>query len=101
MSEEIPLPNPPLTAEEQSAVEKLTDADLQVIDAAILANSSNRWLKVARVVTSTEDTLSNRYPDLSYVFYSKRLIRLAEEGHLESQHNLEHIRFSEVRIPGA
>ena len=99
MSEEIPQPNRPFTAEEQSAVAKLTAADLQVIDAAILANSSNRWLKVARVVTSAEDALSNSYPDLSYVFYAQRLIRLAEEGRLESQGNLEHIRFSEVRIP--
>lgn len=99
MSEEIPQPNPALTAEEQSAVAKLTAADLQVIDAAILANSSNRWLKVARVVTSAEDALSNSYPDLSYVFYAQRLIRLAEEGRLESQGNLEHMRFSEVRLP--
>ena len=53
MSEEIPMANPPLSSEEQSVVAKLTDADLQVIDAAILANSSNRWLKVARVVVWT------------------------------------------------
>ena len=99
MSEEIPQPNPALTAKEQSAVAKLTAADLQVIDAAILANSSNRWLKVARVVTSAEDALSNSYPDLSYVFCAQRLIRLAEEGRLESQGNLEHMRFSEVRLP--
>jgi len=99
MSEEIPQPNPALTAEEQSAVAKLTAADLQVIDAAILANSSNRWLKVARVVTSAEDALSNSYPDLSYVFYAQRLIRLAEEGRLESQGNLEYMRFREIRLP--
>jgi len=99
MTEEIPQPNPPLSAEEHSAPAKLTDADLQIIDAAILANSSNRRLKVARVVTATEDALRNRYPELSYLFYAQRLIRLAEEGRLESQGNLKHIRFSEVRTP--
>src|SRR6266404_5872732 len=99
MTKEIPQPNPPLSAEEQSAAAQLTGADLQFIDAAILANSSNRWLKVARVVTATEDALRNHYPDLSYIFYAQRLIRLAEEGRLESQGNLEHIRFSEVRTP--
>ena len=97
MSKEIPQTNPPLTTEEQSAVAKLTDTDLQVIDAAILANSSNRWLKVALVVARTEDALSNRYPGLSHIFYAQRLIRLAEKGSLESQGNLEHMRFSEVR----
>jgi hypothetical protein len=99
MSEEIPMANPPLSSEEQSVVAKLTDADLQVIDAAILANSSNRWLKVARVVVWTEKALSDRYPGLSYIFYAQRLIRLSQEGRLESQGNLEYMRFSEVRIP--
>jgi hypothetical protein len=77
MSEEIPIANPPPSAEEQSAIAKLTEADLEAIDAAILAESSNRWLKVARIVTRTEDALSNRYPGLSYIFYTQRLIRLA------------------------
>lgn len=80
-------------------VAKLTDADLQVIDAAILASSSNHWLKVAPVVWHTEKALSDRYPGLSYIFYAQRLIRLAEDGRLESQGNLEYMRFSEVRIP--
>jgi hypothetical protein len=98
MSEEIPEANRSLTPAENSAVVKLSDADLQVIDDAILTNCAQKWLKVARVVTLTEDALKGRYPDLSYIFYSQRLIHLAAEGHLESQGNLEHIRFSEVRI---
>ena len=98
MSEEVPMANPPLSAEEQSAVAKLIDTDLHVIDTAILANSSNRWLKVARVVWNTQDALRSRYPDLSYIFYSQRLIQLVEDGRLESQGNLEYMRFSEVRI---
>jgi hypothetical protein len=99
MSEEIPMANPPFSDEEQAVVAKLTDADLQAIDATILANSSNRWLKVARVVLHTERALSDRYPGLSYIFYAQRLIRLAEEGRLDSQGNLEYMRFSEVRTP--
>jgi hypothetical protein len=99
MSEEVPMANPPLSNEEQSVVAELTDADLQSIDAAILANSSNRWLKVVRVVVDAESALSVRYPGLSYIFYAQRLIRLSEEGRLESQGNLDYMRFSEVRIP--
>jgi hypothetical protein len=79
--------------------EKSGEADLQVIDAAILANSSERWLKVARVMAATEKTLSERYPGLSYVFYAQRLIHLVEERRLESQGDLRYMRFSEVRIP--
>lgn len=99
MSEEIPMANPPLSAEEQSVVVRLTDAELQVIDAAILANSSDHWLKVARVVLWAEKELSDRFPGLTYIFYAQRLIHLAERGRLESQGNLEYMRFSEVRIP--
>lgn len=93
------MANPPLSAEEQSAVAQLTDADLEAIDSAIMANASNRWLKAARVVRWTETALNERSPGLSDVFYAQRLILLAERGRLESQGNLEFMRFSEVRIP--
>jgi hypothetical protein len=99
MDDEIPAANPPLSAEEQSAIAKLTEADLEAIDATILAECSKWWFKVARVVTRTEDALSSRFPGISYIFYTQRLIRLAEDGRLESQGNLEHMRFSEVRLP--
>ena len=99
MSREIPIANPPLSSDEQAVVAGLTKTDLQVIDAAILANSSNRWLKVAMVVVRTEKELSDRYPGLLHVFYAQRLIHLANEGRLESRGNLEYVRFSEVRLP--
>ena len=99
MSEEIPEINPPLTPEEQSASARLTEADLRIIDAEILANTSTQWHKVARVVMSATGALSDRFPDLPYVFYAQRLRRLAEEGRLESRGNLEFMRFSEVRTP--
>ena len=99
MNEEVPIKNPPLCADEQAAVSKLTDEDLREIDAAILAHSSNRWLKVVRVVWDVEHELKQHHPQLSYIFYAQRLIHLAEVGTLESQGNLEFMRFSEVRIP--
>jgi hypothetical protein len=100
MSEETPTANPPLSAEEQTAVAKLTDADLQAINAAILANCKREWLKVARVVTDTEKALATHFPELSHIFYTVRLAELVKEKHLESQGNLAHIRFSEVRLAG-
>ncbi len=97
MSEEVPQLNRPLTAEEQAVVAGLTDAALQIIDAAILAETSDRWLKVARVVGRTADALSHRHPQISYSFYAQRLRRLVETGFLESRGNIEYMRFSEVR----
>ena len=99
MNEEIPSANPPLTAEEQAAVDNLSDPDAQAIDAAILGNASVRWRKVALVVGLTEDVLKSRYPHLSYVFYAQRLCRLVKKGQLDSQGNVLHMRFGEVRLP--
>lgn len=99
MTGEIPEANPPLSDEERSAAAELTAADLEMIVNAILANSSNRWLKVARVVVATERELANRYPKLSHVFYAQFLPGLVQEGRLESRGNLAYMRFSEVRVP--
>jgi hypothetical protein len=99
MSEEIPIANPPLTAKEQSAIAKLSDMDLKVVDSEILARSAHHWLKVTRVVLPTVNALSNRYPDLSYIFYTQRLSHLVADGRLEAKGDLAQMRFSEVRIP--
>jgi hypothetical protein len=93
------MENPPLSAEEQLVEAKLNEADRQVIEAAILANCSEDWLKVARVVTRTADALEKQYPGLSYVFYTECLCRLVDERRLDSQGYLLYIRHSEVRLP--
>lgn len=97
---EVPSPNPPLSESERSASEKLSDAELREIDEAILSESSDRWLKIARVVGDVQRRLRNVFPELSYLFYSERLICLIEKGELEVQGNPIFIRFSEVRRPG-
>jgi hypothetical protein len=99
MDEEIPMENPPLSAEEQSVAANLNEADRQVIEATILANCSERWLKVARVVTRSEHALQKRYPGLSYLFYTECLCRLVDEQRLEADGHLLYIRHSEVRLP--
>ena len=99
MSEEIPVANPPLTAEEQSAADKLSGPELLAVDKMILSNCSDRWLKVARVVTRSEDSLKNQHPALSFVFYTQRLRLLVDDWRLESRGDLSFIRFSEVRLP--
>jgi hypothetical protein len=99
VSDEIPREIPPLSPAEQTIAERLTAADLEIIDATIMANCSARWLKVARIVSYTEETLRARYPGLSYIFYTERLSWLVEQGRLESKGDVFYVRFSEVRLP--
>ena len=99
MNEEIPIANPPLSAKERKIVSKLTELDLDRINAAIFAECSERWLKVARVVTRVEDALKTRYPGLTYIFYTERISRLVDKGRLDSQGYIFYIRHSEVRLP--
>ena len=99
MKEEVPIPNEPLTAEEQAVADALTDVELAKIDGEILANSNYRWRKVAMVVGKTMAMCDKQHPRLSDGFYARRVTRLVEEGRLESQGNLLYMRFSEVRLP--
>jgi hypothetical protein len=99
MSEELPTANPPLSKKEQAAAARLSKAEVQNIDAAILANCTSHWLKVARVMLDTEKALITRYPELSHVFYASRVPKLVGEKRLESRGDLAYMRFSEVRIP--
>ena len=99
MTEETPISTPPLSLVEQAVVARLSESDIEAIDATLLAKSIHRWRKVARVVAETMDALKDRYPEVSYIFYAQRLTRLAEAGRLESQGKLSYMRFSEVRLP--
>jgi hypothetical protein len=43
--------------------------------------------------------LSERFPNIPDIYYAQRLRRLVAVGELESQGNLEYMRYSEVRLP--
>ena len=99
MYKEIPKAIPPISMEEEAVIARLSNDDLAIIDANILANSDKRWLKVARVVTHAEDALKSQYPGLSYRFYTHCICRLVEDARLEVKGDPLYIRFSEVRLP--
>ena len=98
MTDEVPEPNPPLSAEEESAVARLTPGDITFIDTAILSCASPRWQKVAMVAIRAIEKLKPGYPDFSPAFYARRVQILADQGKLESQGDLNYMRFSEVRL---
>jgi hypothetical protein len=93
--------NPPLTVEQQEAVSRLTEADLQTIDAAIIANIVDNWRKVARVVGTTMNEFADQslYPGLGDVFYAQRIRLMVEKGLVEAVGDLKRMGYSEVRLP--
>jgi hypothetical protein len=92
-------PDPPLTPEQAIQVSRLKQEDLWEIDRVLLAEAAPTWRKVARIVEMTIKELSQRFPRVPDIYYAQRVRRLVAVGELESQGNLEYMRFSEVRLP--
>jgi hypothetical protein len=84
---------------EQRAVLALSPADLELIDQMILSKCASSWRKVARIVGTALGELQGRLPGVPDSYYAQRVALLVEAGSLESQGNLQHMRFSEVRLP--
>jgi hypothetical protein len=95
---EVPMLNPPISAQEQAAADLLSKRDLEAIDACILSHCADHFYKVARIMGKTEDELAERFPKLSYVFYTQRLKHLVDTGHLDSAGDVFKMRFSEARL---
>ena len=98
MSPEVPIPNPPISAEEKAAADLLSAQDLEAIDACILSHCADHFYKVASIMGQTEDKLADRFPKLSYVFYTQRLKHLVDTGLLDAAGDVFKMRFSEVRL---
>lgn len=96
---EIPVSDGTLSGEQKHRVEQLTEDEVSIVDNTILKNSSDQWRKVARVVG--ESIIANRetIPDVPDIFYAQRLEKLVADGKLQSQGNLDYMRFSEIRLP--
>ena len=77
---------------------KLTNEELQRIDESIIDHASTEWRKVAMVVGLAMTDNQGSFETVPDFFYAERVRLLVEVGRLESQGNLESIRFSEVRL---
>ena len=94
-------PDAPLTPEQETQARLLTASDLQHIDECLLSQATHQWHKVARIIGLTMKILNHEFPDLPDAFYSLRIQHLVECGAIEAIGNLNRMRYSEVRIPGA
>ena len=97
--EEVPVPLAPLAAEQEARIAQLTETDLNEIDNCILSNATAQWRKVALVVALAMNALNDVFSGLPDSFYAMRIQKLVAQGRLDSQGNLEFMRFSEVRLP--
>lgn len=79
---------------------RLVSAPLSHFDEALLKQMQARFLKAARIIgyVLAEKWDSDIY-EVGDFFLSRRLLMLARAGVIESQGNLKHIAFSEVRLP--
>jgi len=92
------FPDPPLTPAQAERVARLTSAELEAIDAELLAQAAPTWRKVARLVGMAIGELGDRIPHVQDVFYAQRVKQLVARGQLDSQGNLDYMRYSEVRL---
>ena len=85
----------------QAAVKRLTTVEIEIIDGELLANCAPAWRKVARVVGTAMTVLGERFPDIPDSYYAQRVAALVQSGLLESEGNLDYMRYSEVRLAGS
>jgi hypothetical protein len=87
-----------MTPAQEAAVARLSPAKIAALDAALLYNTSGRWRKLAMVIAKMWDH-AEHVEGIPDSFYAIRVRSLVERGLLESQGNLDYMRFSEVRRP--
>ena len=99
LKEETPVPDPALTPEQKALVQKLSSEQVQEIDNLLLSHARHSWRKVAMLVGLAMTDGKGKVGGIPDVFYSQRVRALVDKGYLESQGNLQFMRFSEVRLP--
>jgi hypothetical protein len=90
--------DPSLTIEDEAEVAKLSESQVQMIDSALLSNTTERWRKVAMVVALTMSAMPESLDGIPDIYYGQRVRKLVSDGVLESQGDLASMRFAEVRL---
>lgn len=75
---------------------KISDEE---IDLALLANTTNQWRKVARVVGMTMGQIDfDRRPGLMDIYFAERVVLLIKKGFIEYEGDLSEMRDCEIRL---
>ena len=91
-------PDDVLDEGDQGIVSTLGPSDLTLVDSALMAECVTSWRKSARVVMGAMKVLDRKLPDLPVALFAQRIATLVQSGRLQSQGNLRHLRFSEVKL---
>lgn len=75
---------------------KLTQAELELIDSTIYSHTKKYWRKIAMVVGKSLE-LKNQFPELDEVKLLVRVHHLINTDRFEYQGNIKAMRFSEVK----
>lgn len=94
------LPDTLLEPDEQDTVSRLTAAQTREVDESLLAACAPSWKKVANVVGKVSTHGAKQFADIPCGYFVQRVKALVEAGQLESQGDLDHMRYSEVRLSG-
>lgn len=90
-----------LTSEQLQAVGTLSTTEIDAIDTALMAEVTDRWQKIARVIARAMDALGDgRRAGVPDVYFAERVRELERRGLIESVGNTRRMRFSEVRRRG-
>jgi hypothetical protein len=89
-----------LDDEEQQCAAGLTEEQVRLVDELLLSDCASSWRKVARIVGTALTRPPAELADIPIGFYVQRVKALVAAGRLESEGNLDYMRFSEVRLPG-
>lgn len=89
----------PMSDEQSARVAALTDDDISQIDTSILKHCTHQYRKLVLVIGKAMDDSDESLRDVPDLFYAERIKEIVREGKLESQGDLNKMRFSEVRRP--
>ncbi len=91
-------PDPNLNKEQQAKVQALSSGAVRKIDELLLAHVAFEWRKVASVVGSSMTDENFNFESIPDIYLAQRVIKLVETEKLESQGNLQFMRYSEIRL---
>jgi hypothetical protein len=93
-----PIPDAELNPAELGMVTHLTASDLELIDRTLVANATQSWQSVARVVGYALVDLKTTLPGIPLGFYAQRVAAIVHSGAMLGRGDLGFIRLSEVRL---
>ena len=86
--------------EAQAAIAALQPADLEQIDALILAALDGSWKKAGLIASGIMLSAPDEYEELPEAFYVQRIAALVQSGRVEADGSLEAIKTCQIRLAG-